>query len=312
MLQGEVLITGGSGAMGRAIIHRAYKEKWDCKITVFSRDVMKQHKIKSLYPNVGMIVGDIRDFTTLSNAMVGKDIVLHLAAQKHIPEAEYHSIDNYEVNVIGSMNVCAAASQLGVPHVLGISTDKVAHPANAYGCSKLMMEKVWQEYARIGFETNFHLVRFGNVLESTGSVLEVWKNSVDAGKPIIVTDPAMTRFFISPQQAVDLVVNSLKLESGMILIPKMKALSIQRLAEYWLEKPFSEINYQLIPLRPGEKMHESLLTIEECKYAVETDEFFFLHPSTSPAVDNPASGQYSSDMAEELTKDELVELLKNE
>lgn len=308
----NILMTGGAGTLGRAIAERRKKEGWTGKLTAYSTDNHKHGLMRRLYPDVNFIQGDIRNSETLYNAMVGHDVVLHLAAVKVIPDSEYWSIDTIDVNVSGSMNVCVQAISAGIKHVLGISTDKVAHPANAYGATKLLMEKIFQEYARVGSETAFHLVRYGNVLESTGSVLEAWKNSVEAGKPIIVTDPAMTRFFISPQQAVDLVINSMKLESGMILIPKMKALSIQRLAEHWLEKPFSEINYQLIPLRPGEKMHESLLTIEECKYAVETEGFFFLHPSTSPAVELPASGQYSSDMAEELTKDELVELLKNE
>lgn len=312
MLRGNVLITGGSGAMGRAIIQRAHKEKWDCKITVLSRDVMKQHKIKNLYPDVGMIVGDVRDFTTLSNAMVGKDVVLHLAAQKHIPEAEWFSIDNYETNVIGSMNVCIAAAQLGVPQVLGISTDKVCHPANAYGCSKMMMEKIFQEYARTGFETKFHLVRFGNVLESTGSVLEVWKNAVENGKPINITDPEMTRFWISPQQAVDLILLALIIESGTILIPKMKSLSIRKLAEYSLNKAFGDIEVQRVPIRPGEKLHESLLTVEECNYAAESNDFFFLHPSTSEMVEKPISAPYSSDAAPEMTQEELMKLLENE
>ncbi len=310
--QANILMTGGAGTLGRAIAERRKKEGWTGKLTVYSTDNHKHGLMRRLYPDVNFVQGDIRNAETLYNAMVGHDIVLHLAAVKVIPTSEYYSLDTIDVNINGSINVCVQAMNAGIKQVLGISTDKSAHPANSYGATKYLLEKIWQEYSRIGFDTKFHLLRYGNVLESTGSVLEAWKNSVDAGKPIIVTDPAMTRFFISPQQAVDLVINSLKLESGMILIPKMKALSIQRLAEYWLEKPFSEINHQLIPLRPGEKMHESLLTIEECKYAVETDDFFFLHPSTSPAVDDPASGQYSSDMAEELTKDELVELLKNE
>lgn len=308
----DILCTGGAGTLGRAIAERRKKEGWTGKLTVYSTDSHKHGLMRRLYPDVNFVQGDIRNSETLYNAMVGHDVVLHLAAVKVIPDSEYWSIDTIDVNVSGSMNVCVQAISAGIKHVLGISTDKVAHPANAYGATKLLMEKIFQEYARVGSETAFHLVRYGNVLESTGSVLEAWKKSMEAGKAIIVTDTDMTRFFISPQQAVDLVINSLKLESGMILIPKMKALSIQKLAEYWLEKPFYEIPCQFIPLRPGEKMHESLLTIEECKYAVETDEFFFLYPSTSPAVDNPASGQYSSDMAEELTKDELVELLKNE
>jgi UDP-N-acetylglucosamine 4,6-dehydratase len=270
---------------------------------------MKQHKIKNVYPEVSAIVGDVRDLTTITNAMVGKDLVLHLAAMKHIPEAEYYSIANYEVNATGSLNVCMAAMELRTPKVLGISTDKVCHAANAYGSSKYAMEKIFAEYSRLGLETSFNLVRFGNVLESTGSVLEVWKNAVSEGKPITITDPEMTRFWISPQQAVTLVIDALKLESGMILIPKAKGLSIGQLAEYTLG---SNYEFQRVPLRPGEKLHETLLTEEECSYALESEKYFFLRPTTAPRVSLPISYPYSSDIAPELTREELMELLRNE
>lgn len=308
MLKGRVLLTGGSGTLGRAIIKRANDEKWDCEITMFSRDVMKHHRIKNDYPHIHSIIGDIRDFTTLSNAMVGQDCVLHLAAVKHIPDSEFNSIDTYEINVGGSLNVCIAAMQLGTPHVLGISTDKSAHPANAYGASKYLMEKIFAEYSRLGLSTQFHLVRYGNVLESTGSVIEAWKKSVAAGQPINITDPAMTRFWLSPSQAVDLVLASLEGKSGHIHIAKMPALSIGKLAEYVLGKDYK---FRRIPLRPGEKMHETLLTIDEAPHAFIYDDHFILPPSTDEVFpyhifeDRP----YSSDVAPELTKDDLMDLL---
>lgn len=311
MLTGNVLITGGAGAMGRAIIQRATKENWDCNITIYSKDVMKHHLIKKSYPKVGAIVGDIRDFTTLSNAMVGKDLVLHLAAQKHIPEAEYYTIDNYEINVGGSLNICMAAFQLRIPQVLGISTDKVCHSANAYGASKFLMEKIFTEYSRLPSDTSYNLVRFGNVLESTGSVIEVWRQAVSNFQPVKMTDPAMTRFFLSPQQAVTAAMKSLDLDSGDIYIPKMKALSIGKLAEYILGEGYE---IERVPLRPGEKINETLLTLEECRKAMPFQDSFVLHPTTSD-FHNPyhfTLQPFSSDIAEELTKEELMELLKNE
>lgn len=311
MLTGNVLITGGAGAMGRAIIHRAEKEGWDCKITIYSTDVMKHHAIQKKYPKVGAIAGDIRDITTLSNAMVGKDLVLHLAAQKHIPEGEFNSIDNYEVNVGGSMNVCAAALQLRIPKVLGISTDKVCHAANAYGASKYIMEKVFQEYSRIPSDTSFNLVRFGNVLESTGSVIEVWKKAASEFEPIKITNPNMTRFFLSPQQAVGVSLKSLEMHSGDIYIPKMKSLSIGKLAGYVLGEGYE---IQTVPLRPGEKIHETLLALEECRHSIEYQDSFLLHPTTKD-FHNPyhfAIKPFSSDIAPELSREELMELLKNE
>lgn len=305
----DLFVTGGAGTLGRAIAERRKKEGWTGKMTVYSTDNFKHEKMKRMYPDVNFVQGDIRNPETLYNAMVGHDIVLHLAAVKVIPTSEWQSIDTIDVNINGSINVCVQAMNAGIKHVLGISTDKTCHPANAYGATKYLMEKIFQEYSRIESETSFHLVKYGNVLESTGSVLEVWKNAVAEGKPILVTDPEMTRFWISPQQAVTLVIDALKLESGMVLIPKAKSLSIGKLAEYTLDEDYE---IQRVPLRPGEKLHETLLTTEECNYAVESENYFFLHPTTAQMVENPISEPYSSDIAPELTHEELEELLRNE
>lgn len=304
----KILITGGAGTLGRAIIKRSVEEKWDCGITIFSRDAIKHAKIRAEFPHVQSVIGDIRDPNTLYNVMTGKDIVIHAAAVKHIPVSEVNSIDTYEVNVQGSLNVCAAAAQLGVPHVLGISTDKACHAANAYGATKYLMEKIFQEYARLGLQTNYHLTRYGNVLESTGSVIEAWKRSVEAGRPIQITDSAMTRFFISPKQAAGYVLDALDFESGQIYIPQMQALSIGKLAIYTVgDEPFVRV-----PLRPGEKTHETLLTWEETHYAqVYGGDYFLLNPTTSERHEDPEPGawEYTSDKANELSKEELLEML---
>lgn len=185
------------------------------------------------------------------------------------------------------------------------------HPANAYGATKYLMEKAFAEYSRLGLPTRFGLVRYGNVLESTGSVIEAWKHSLERGEAIKITDPAMTRFFISPRQAVKIITDSIAANtpSGHILIPKMKALSIGKLAEYTLGD-YEEV--VRIPLRPGEKIHETLLTTEECEYAIETSEYFVLRPTTSGMVEAPISEPYASNTAPELTRDELMDLLRNE
>jgi UDP-N-acetylglucosamine 4,6-dehydratase len=257
-----------------------------------------------MYPWVHSVVGDIRDPITVYNAMAGKDIVVHMAAVKEIPTSEVNSVDTFQINVEGSMNVASAAIQHGIEHVIGISTDKVCHPANAYGATKYLMEKAFQEYSRLGLPTHFHLVRYGNVLESSASVLEAWKRAAANGEPIKVTDPDMTRFWISPAQAVDLVEACIRLSSGMILIPKMKALSIGKLAEYTV----GDVEFERIPLRPGEKIHETLLTVEETFYASESGEYFFLRPTTCPREDVGIE-VYSSDIAPEMSKEELEALL---
>lgn len=310
MLKGDVLITGGAGTLGRAIIKRGHEEGWDCRFTILSTDAIKHHFAQSLYPEVRAVVGDIRDFSLLSNVMAGMDVVIHAAAVKHIPVSEYNSVDTYQINVEGSHNVAQAAVQNHVPTVVAISTDKACHAANAYGATKYLMEKMIQEFSRYKFRTNFHLVRYGNVIESTGSVVEAWHKSIEAGQPCKMTDPRMTRFWLSPSQAVGLVLESMELDSGEIYVAKMPALSIGKLAEYTvgIGKPHSVNTWpvETIPLRPGEKMHETLLTIEETSYAAEYEDHFVLRPSTSQR--NPSSGE-QYDLPEPYTSDKPVHWL---
>ena len=316
----NIFMTGGAGTLGRAIAQRRKRDGWTGKLTVYSTDSHKHQLMKRLYPDVNYIQGDIRNPETLYNGMVGHDVCLHLAAVKVIPVSEFYSIDTIDVNINGSLNVCVQAISAGIKHVLGISTDKACHPANLYGATKMAMEKIFQEYARLSWqewETQFHLVRYGNVLESTGSVIEAWHNSMNAGEPIKVTDSQMTRFWLSPQQAVDLVIKSLELPSGQIYIPKIKSLSIENLAEYTVSATIwenADIKVAFVPIRPGEKRHECLLTIEEAKGALYFPDHFVIQPSTSEAFPYHLfeTKEYTSDIAEKLTKDELMELLRNE
>lgn len=302
----SVLITGGCGTLGRAILRLWQSEKWECKMTVFSSDPMKHIAIRKMFPGVNSVIGDICDSDTVYNAMAGCDMVVHAAALKHIPESEKNSIDTYRVNVEGSFNVARAAINHGVKHVVAISTDKACNPANAYGCTKMMMEKEYQELSRVDFDTQLHLVRYGNVLESTGSVIEVWKKQVENSEPVRVTNLDMTRFYLSPSRAAELVVKSMFVESGNILIPKMKSLSLKKLLEYTV----GDVPIQQVPMRPGEKIHETLLTVEEGAFAEENEDYIFLRPSTSERNKKPIR-PYTSDDAHELSKDELLKLLED-
>lgn len=312
-LQGEVLITGGAGTMGRELIRRSVENKWDCHITIFSTDAIKHARVKAVYPNIHSVIGDIRDFTTVYNAMSGKDIVIHGAAVKYIPESEYNSIDTYQINVDGSLNVAQSAIQHRTPQVVAISTDKSCHAANCYGATKYLTEKIWQEFSRLNLSTKFTLTRYGNILESTGSVVEKWRDAVEQGFSISITSPEMTRFFLSPKQGVDIILASMKIEAGCIYIPKARALSVGKLAQYTLGDLYDKDKINIIPIRPGEKLDETLLTLEECRHAVEIDEtHFILHPTTSLMADNPVAAPYTSDTAPELTRDELMELLRND
>lgn len=304
--EADILCSGGAGTLGRAIAARRKKEGWTGRFTVYSTDTHKHDKMRKDFPDITYVQGDIRDSVTLYNAMVGHDYVLHCAATKVIPVSEFQSIDTYKVNIQGSLNVCEAAVRAGVKEVLGISTDKACNAVNAYGATKYLMEKIFQEYARANFDIKFHLVRYGNVLESNGSVIEAWKAAITRKESIKITNKSMTRFWISPAQAVDYVIKSFLFPSGCIYIPKMSALSIGKLASYSMGEQNFTTEY--IPLRPGEKMHECLLTYEEGPYALENNNAFVLYPTTNNKKFSHKP-PYTSDVAHELTREELAELL---
>jgi len=306
----NIFMTGGAGTLGKAIAKRRKQERWTGKLTVLSTDAGKHSAMRALYPDVNYIQGDIRNGEALKLAMSGHDVVIHAAAVKFIPDSEFASIDTIDVNVYGSEVVCDAARWAGIEQVCGISTDKACHPANAYGASKMLMEKVFQEHARYGGDTIFTLVRYGNVLESRGSVVEAWHRAMEEGKPVRITDESMTRFWLSPSQAVDHVVETMELgANGLIYVAKMPSLSIGRMLEYVAGG--SKCQVVKIPMRPGEKLHEILLTVEETEYARDMGDHFILHPSTAPRfeTDDPPL-TYTSEFARELSKEELYELLK--
>mgnify|MGYP001503146996 CR=1 FL=1 len=304
----NIFVTGGCGTFGSAFARRRKKEGWTGRLTVYSTDTLKHERMRREYPDINFVQGDIRNSETLYMAMVGHDIVIHAAAVKVIPASEYNSIDTIETNVTGTRNVCACALEAKIKHVLTISTDKACCPVNAYGATKMLAEKIFQEYSRLGFETKFHLVRFGNVLESNGSVIQAWKNAVMNGVPIKITDPKMTRYWLSPDHAVQLVINAFEYASGCIYIPKLPSLSIGKLASYSVGDHVLA-NSEKVEVRPGEKVHETLLTKEEGWYATEHDDCYIVRPTTYPRREDFPIAPFSSDIAPEMTKEELVLLL---
>lgn len=311
----NIFVTGGAGCLGRAIARKRKEEGWTGKLTVYSRDTFKHERMRKLYPDVNFIQGDILAQDLLYNAMVGHDIVIHAAACKVIPTSEYQSMDTFAVNVEGSINVCAQAVRANIKHVLGISTDKACHPANAYGASKMMMEKVLQEYARMPVDTQFHLIRYGNVLESTGSVVEAWKKAAEKREAVKVTDPNMTRFWLSPRQAANYAIDALDRDSGNIFVPLLPGLSIGKLLEYVIGNQYE--NVTRIPLREGEKIHETLITIEESlrTFLLSGEGNYCVVPSVnklSPVFSGShIKSPFTSDTARELTKEELLTLLED-
>jgi len=317
MLKGKVLLTGGAGTLGRAIIRRAIKDKWDCEFTIYSRDPMKHHVVKALFPDapIKFVLGDIMDGERVGLAIAGHDIVLHLAAMKHIPEGERDPIYMYEVNVGGTLNVAAACGYHLVEQAVFISTDKACYPVNAYGTTKKMGEYVFQQHAEFYIRTKFNTVRYGNVIGSTGSVVQVWREMLKEHGKIYATDPHMTRFWLTDDMAVDIILAAMGEPSGTILIPEMQALSMEMMAKYTLPKD-TEIEYE--GLRPGEKRHETLITPEETQFAANIiygihDKFpfpssFQLWPSTSEPR-SAKSVPLVSNKARQLTKKELLAMI---
>lgn len=304
MLEGNIFITGGTGSLGRALLRYLAEEEATDRVTVYSRDEIKQQALKREYPHVHCVIGDVADYDTLERAMVGHAVVLHLAAFKHIPAGESNVLSMLNSNLLGSQNVAQAALRNGVHHVLGISTDKAVHPVNAYGCSKMLMERVFQEFNAYGL-TEFHLVRYGNVVDSTGSVLPLWKRQVERGEPITLTDRDMTRFWLSVEEAVHYALTALAAPAGTVYVPRLKGLSMERFAEYVM--PQAEI--RITGLRPGEKRHEELITLEESRFARKLPRGWVLYPNTSATL-NAEEWYFDSRVAEELTRAELLELLE--
>ena len=277
-----LLITGGTGSFGNAVLNRFLATDIG-EIRVFSRDEKKQddmrHEFQAKMPEVAekikFYIGDVRDLASVRNAMHGVDYIFHAAALKQVPSCEFFPLEAVKTNVFGTDNVLTAAIDEGVKCVICLSTDKAAYPVNAMGTSKAMMEKVVVAKSRTTSSTKICCTRYGNVLCSRGSVVPLWIDQIRAGKPITITEPSMTRFVMSLEEAVDLVLFAFENgDSGDILVQKAPACTIETLAKAVTElfAPGHEI--KTIGIRHGEKMYETLLTNEECGNAVDMGNFY--------------------------------------
>ena len=286
-LSGNILITGGSGTLGHAIVRAALQEAWDCTFTIYSRSELRQAQMRQKYPNLRYVLGDVRDYDRLSAAVAGHDVVIHAAAMKRIPEAEQQPINCYETNVIGSMNVARACVAGGVRRCVGVSTDKACRSITAYGASKLAMEKLFQ--AQTIKPCIFTLVRYGNVVASNGSVIPLWRQQAEAGKPITVTRKDATRFWMGETEAVRLIEHATEMPAGTVTIPKMRSLSLEELAR--IIAPGADLAE--VGFRSVEKVHEDL--VHEDERASDT----FSHIILSDI--GPARLNYTSYAAPRLT-----------
>lgn len=278
-----LLITGGTGSFGNAVLKRFLKTDIG-EIRIFSRDEKKQddmrHEFQAEMPEVAdkisFYIGDVRDIQSVKNAMHGVDYIFHAAALKQVPSCEFFPIEAVKTNVLGTENVLTAAIDEGVKSVVCLSTDKAAYPVNAMGTSKAMMEKVIVAKSRTTKATKICCTRYGNVMCSRGSVIPLWIDQIKNGNPITITDGNMTRFIMSLEEAVDLVLFAFENgHSGDILVQKAPACTIQNQVEAVCELfGGKKEDIKTIGIRHGEKMYETLLTNEECAHAIDMGNYY--------------------------------------
>ena len=278
-----LMITGGTGSFGNAVLNRFLKTDIG-EIRIFSRDEKKQddmrHEFQAKMPEVAekikFYIGDVRDIASVKNAMHGVDYIFHAAALKQVPSCEFFPMEAVRTNVIGTDNVLTAAIEEGVKAVICLSTDKAAYPINAMGITKAIEEKVAVAKSRNSGNTKICCTRYGNVMCSRGSVIPLWIDQIRNGNPITITEPKMTRFIMSLDEAVDLVLFAFEHgQNGDLLIQKAPACTIQTQAEAVCELfGGKKEDIRVIGIRHGEKMYETLLTNEECAHAVDLGNFY--------------------------------------
>ena len=278
-----LLITGGTGSFGNAVLNRFLNTDIG-EIRIFSRDEKKQDdmrrelqaKMPEVADKISFYIGDVRDINSVKNAMHGVNYIFHAAALKQVPSCEFFPIEAVKTNVLGTENVLQAAIDEGVETVICLSTDKAAYPVNAMGTSKAMMEKVIVAKSRTTTKTKICCTRYGNVMCSRGSVIPLWIDQIRNGNPITLTEPTMTRFIMSLEEAVDLVLFAFEYgESGDILVQKAPACTIQTQAEAVCELfGGKKEDIKVIGIRHGEKMYETLLTNEESAHAIDMGNFY--------------------------------------
>jgi len=275
-----VLVTGGTGSFGKKFIKLMLEEVHPAKIIVFSRDELKQHEMQAAgynHPSLRYFIGDVRDYQRLRRAFNGVDIVVHAAALKQVPACEYNPMEAIKTNILGSGNVIDAALDAGVNRVIALSTDKAVNPVNLYGATKLAAEKLFVQsnsYAG-GMSTRFSCVRYGNVVGSRGSVVPVFLKQRESGT-ISITDDRMTRFWISLEQGVRFVIRCAEqMLGGEVFVPKIPSMKVVDLAH--AIAPEAKIN--TIGIRPGEKLHEVLISEDEARSTVEMDDMYVVQPA---------------------------------
>jgi len=277
----SILITGGTGSFGRAFVRTLLTQYRPRRVVVFSRDELKQFEMQHKFdsPVMRFFIGDVRDPGRLAQAMRGIDFVVHAAALKQVPAAEYNPMECIKTNIHGAENVIQAALENEVEKVIALSTDKAANPVNLYGATKLASDKLFVAANNIsgGHRTRFSVVRYGNVVGSRGSVVPLFKELVAKGvNELPVTDPRMTRFWITLRQGVDFVIRSFeRMQGGEIFVPKIPSMRILDL----VKSMGTGINAKIVGIRPGEKLHEIMCPMDDSHLTLEFQEHFIIRPS---------------------------------
>ena len=308
-----MLLTGGTGSFGTAFARALLDHHNPAAVRIFSRDELKQYELDSRWKDLRtrFMIGDVRDRERLARAMRGADVVVHAAAMKQVPICEYNPFEAVQTNVIGAENVVTAAIENQVPRTMNLSSDKAVNPVNLYGATKLCAEKIiTQGNAYSGdLPVQFSSVRYGNVVGSRGSVIPLFKRQAHEGE-LTITDDAMTRFWITLEQAVEFVIACLaRMKGGEVFVPKIPSMRVSDIADAIAPG----VPRRIVGIRPGEKIHEVLITPDESRQAFEFDDHYAIHPafaSWSPdyavGEELPPGFRYSSDINETwLSADEI-------
>jgi UDP-N-acetylglucosamine 4,6-dehydratase/5-epimerase len=320
--QESILVTGGTGSFGKKFVEIMLRDYQPQRLVVFSRDELKQHEMRTSgldHPSLRYFIGDVRDVERLKRALAGVTVVVHAAALKQVPACEYNPFEAIQTNIMGGRNVIDAALDQGVRRILALSTDKAVNPINLYGATKLCAEKVFvQANAYAGARsTRFSCARYGNVVGSHGSVIPIFLEQRRRGK-ITITDARMTRFWLTLEQGVKFVIRCLEqMHGGEIFVPKIPSMRLLDLAE--TIAPGCQV--ETIGIRPGEKLHEVLVSEDESRHTLETEDMYVIQPSHPwwksenwvNAKPLREGFRYSSDANERwLTRPELEELMTPE
>ncbi|HET8562757.1 MAG TPA: UDP-N-acetylglucosamine 4,6-dehydratase family protein [Candidatus Binatia bacterium] len=328
----RVLVTGGTGSFGHQIVDRLLDEE-PAEIRIFSRDEDKQVRMSEEYgmghhyPRkavLNFVIGDVRNRASVREAVRGIDTVFHAAALKQVPLCEYHVWEAVQTNIVGAQNLIQAALEENVDKVVAVSTDKAVKPVNAMGMTKSIQEKLFTaaNFQKTGKRTVFSCVRYGNVVGSRGSVIPLFKRQIESGGPVTLTDPRMTRFILTLPQAIDLVFQAIESGAGgETFVSKIPAALVRDIAEVMIESisPKKEVSVQTVGIRPGEKIHEVLVSEAEAVRTIEDESTYVILPQIDLGDRRSAYrgqsfvkfSEYTSDSAKRLNKDEIRSVLTN-